>query len=226
MTSSEYNLIVVAHPDDEAIFFSSALLKNSTPARVICVTDGNADGMGEIRMNQFQRSCESLGAEKWSCMKLPDLYESRLDVKTIQNELKKWDAPATVYTHSPVGDYMHPHHQDVSYAVHHYFKEKCSVRSVAYNCFASETNALNGDQFRLKSRILAEIYGSETKRFLNLIPCAQVESFVELDYDEVSEIYLCLSGAKEKLDRSKLSAYLWLADYLEEKAKEPKKRLF
>jgi len=47
-------LLVVAHPDDETIFFGGTMYSLKKRGwKVIVVTDGNADGMGSTRRNQL-----------------------------------------------------------------------------------------------------------------------------------------------------------------------------
>ena len=45
-----YRLLVVAHPDDETIFFAGVIQsKRDLPWHLVCLTDGNADGRGKER---------------------------------------------------------------------------------------------------------------------------------------------------------------------------------
>lgn len=56
--------LVVAHPDDEVMFFSPSLLQFNEllplniPVKVICMTSGDADGMGYIRRQELVRSLQ------------------------------------------------------------------------------------------------------------------------------------------------------------------------
>ena len=226
MPSTQYNLILAAHPDDETIFFSSIILKGDAKTRVLCVTDGNADGQGQKRYAQFEDACRQLGVDDFQFLGFPDIYDRRLNYEELAKSFSNETNLKAVYTHGPTGEYMHPHHQDLSYAVHRFFQGQCDIYVPAYNCFASKVMELSQDEYQLKAKILSEVYGSETRRFLNLIPCTQVETFVALDFSEVDEIYQVLTGRKVKLDRSLLKAYRWLAEYLEIKAQEDGKRLF
>ncbi|KAI5811018.1 putative deacetylase LmbE-like domain-containing protein [Peziza echinospora] len=59
-------LLVIAHPDDEAMFFAPTLL-GLTPAslennvQVLCLSIGDADGIGTVRKDELVASCERLG---------------------------------------------------------------------------------------------------------------------------------------------------------------------
>jgi N-acetylglucosaminylphosphatidylinositol deacetylase len=56
-------LFVIAHPDDESMFFSPTinyLASNACNLHMLCLSTGNADGMGSIRNNELHRACAVL----------------------------------------------------------------------------------------------------------------------------------------------------------------------
>ena len=53
-------LLVIAHPDDESMFFVP-LLRCYPAARVVCLSNGNYDGLGVQRAVELQRACEIIG---------------------------------------------------------------------------------------------------------------------------------------------------------------------
>ena len=225
-SKSGYNLIVAAHPDDETLFFSSLLLDASINKLVVCVTDGNADGHGELRAQQFADTMKYFGIKDYFFGELPDLYDQRLSYEDLAAIFDKLPEPSRVYTHGPIGEYMHPHHQDVSFAVSQYYQDRCPSFGVSYNCYPDDIRQLSREDYQKKARIISEIYGSETNRFLNLIPCSAVEGFTALDPKEVAEIYKLLTGKVNKLNPQLLTKYFWLKDFLEYRATLPGKRLF
>src|SRR5690349_14243249 len=101
-------LVVVAHPDDEALFFSGLVMSKKAYWHIVCVTDGNADGKGESRQTQFQRSCKALGAKHSTCLNLTDQFEVRLDQNRLINALQPFHQYKKVFTHSVLGEYGHP----------------------------------------------------------------------------------------------------------------------
>lgn len=227
MKQPDYNLIVVAHPDDETLFFTSLLLqKKEKPWTVICTTDANADGKGRERRRQFEMAMQKLAVEQFHWLGLPDIYEKRLDLDTLRHQLAALAPPSEVYTHCPLGEYMHPHHQDVSYVVHELWAAQIPVYSVAYNCFPDLRLQLTRDQYRLKCQILSEIYGSETIRFINLLPSTSCEGFVRIAVDEVRAVYRLLTGQLSSLNGIALSHFEWLRYFLEERAAKGSPRLF
>jgi LmbE family N-acetylglucosaminyl deacetylase len=226
MTDKLYNLVIVAHPDDETIYFTAPILKDKThPWRVICITNGNADGNGHSRSKQFEDACIKLGVDNFEQWDYPDIYEERLDVNKIIMELSEFEIPLTVYTHGVIGEYGHPHHQDVSYAVHKVFSKECRVVSVSYNTFPDDILKLTEEEYTLKTEILSKVYHSEINRFANLVPATAIDSYVEVHLKEVEAIYNFLTH-KVELDISCLDKYKWLANHIIETLGSKNKRLF
>lgn len=216
MSKQKYALLVVAHPDDESIFFSGLLMnQRKLPWKVICVTDGNADQMGSKRADQFKNACELLKV-KYEHWDFKDIFEARLNANDIIKRLQVLDLPAAIYTHGILGEYGHPHHQDVSFAVHKVFNKKAKVYSVAYNAYPEKLIKLTNVQYKIKTKILTQIYQSETLRFMNFLPLTPSEGFLSTSISEVSHIYSYLIG-KAELKKSKLKKYLHLYEYLKER---------
>ena len=226
MIDKLYNLIIVAHPDDETIYFTGPLLQNRTyPWKVICVTNGNADGNGLSRQKDFQQACTKLNVESFEHWDYPDVFEQRLDVNKLINDLSKFNCVHLVYTHGVIGEYGHPHHQDVSFAVHKAFCKKTKVFSICHNNYPDEIIKLTKDEFDLKTDILTKIYHNEMNRFLNLVPATTIESFCEVSLQEVEAIYTFLSQ-KGPLDVDLLDKYKWLVNHIKEALATSNKRLF
>jgi hypothetical protein len=143
---------------------------------------------------------------------LPDIYSQRLDLNLIKENLAKLAIPENVYTHGPLGEYGHPHHQDVSYAVNEFYHKKCPVFCIAHNCKSDITIDLTSKEFNLKSKILSEIYFSETERFINFVPSASTECFSKIQLRESKEIYNVMAKNK-KLNPNNLKKYLWMKKY-------------
>jgi len=71
-------LLVIAHPDDESLFFAPTLIsllshkhagdiaKSGPYAEVysLCLSTGNADGLGKIRQQEMAHALDMLGIEK------------------------------------------------------------------------------------------------------------------------------------------------------------------
>lgn len=214
----KFNLIVVAHPDDETLFFGGLMLADRRyDWRVVCATDGNADGLGAERHDQFARACRIFGVRHLDFFDLPDRYDVRLSQNEMHDCLKRYcgrEVPQAVFTHGPLGEYGHPHHQDVSLAVHEVFAErsrKSDVWGVAYNCAPDRIVELSNEQFKKKANVLAKVYFGETSRFIQHLPATSVEAFAQFKLREVQTLHQFFVGALEK---PKLDKYRWFQPYL------------
>jgi LmbE family N-acetylglucosaminyl deacetylase len=212
--TTNYDLIVVAHPDDETIFFGGLLqTKRPRPVKIVCVTDGNADGLKKKRFAQFAAATARLGVKDVAYFNLPDIYDQRLSQEVLISLLRSLARPERIFTHGIIGEYGHPHHQDVSHAVHLAFQGHRQHYSVAYNCFAELLVSLSSKTYAKKCQILSEIYGSETIRFNRFLPATFVEGFVRVKTAEVIALYNFLTSGKAP-HPSDLRVYKWYWSYL------------
>ncbi|KAF1345833.1 putative deacetylase LmbE-like domain-containing protein [Delphinella strobiligena] len=58
--------LLIAHPDDEAMFFAPTVLSLTRPeygnhVKILCLSSGNADGLGEVRRKELVKSGALLG---------------------------------------------------------------------------------------------------------------------------------------------------------------------
>ncbi|KAK5948348.1 N-acetylglucosaminyl-phosphatidylinositol de-N-acetylase [Knufia fluminis] len=59
-------VLLIAHPDDESMFFAPTLLRLADPTlgnhvKVICLSTGNADGLGDTRKKELEAAAVKLG---------------------------------------------------------------------------------------------------------------------------------------------------------------------
>lgn len=62
-------VLLIAHPDDEAMFFAPTLLALTDPAlgnhvKILCLSSGDGDGLGETRKKELAKSGMLLGLQK------------------------------------------------------------------------------------------------------------------------------------------------------------------
>ncbi|CAJ0916833.1 14228_t:CDS:2 [Entrophospora sp. SA101] len=59
-------LLLISHPDDECMFFGPTLLnlKSKNDIIVLCLSNGNQAGIGEIRTKELEESCLTLGIKR------------------------------------------------------------------------------------------------------------------------------------------------------------------
>lgn len=98
-------LLLIAHPDDEAMFFSPALTRLAAPELgntviILCLSSGDADGLGEVRRKELVESALMLGVREREHVvvlddeKLQDGMDEAWDAKYIATILTKFFAPA------------------------------------------------------------------------------------------------------------------------------------
>ena len=157
-------MIVVAHPDDEAIFFFSTireLRQEGFSVRVVCVTGdfGNAV-ITTTRLNEFYDSCRRLGVQGQT-LRLEDRRGGSLCLASLLAGLRACtlDSFDRVYTHGPWGDYGHLHHAGVCHAVHEVFGE--GVFSLAGPLGSQSGHVLSEAEYRAKLEHLATSYPSQ-----------------------------------------------------------------
>ncbi|KAJ3161847.1 hypothetical protein HDU88_007186 [Geranomyces variabilis] len=73
-------LLVIAHPDDECMFFAPTILQlvaAGAEVGVLCLSQGNADGLGTVRRKELTESCKALGihAAKVHCLDHAELQD-------------------------------------------------------------------------------------------------------------------------------------------------------
>ena len=60
-------LLVIAHPDDEAMFFSPLLCAaraNNCWVSILCLSDGGYDGLGSVRRTELLKSADCYGVSR------------------------------------------------------------------------------------------------------------------------------------------------------------------
>ncbi|KAI6795108.1 chitin synthase export chaperone [Hortaea werneckii] len=104
-------VFLIAHPDDEAMFFAPVLQWLSKPelgnqVLILCLSSGDADGLGHLRKDELAKSAVLLGVRTSEHVvvvedeKLPDSMETKWDPKLIASILTRYFAPKMMSTPS------------------------------------------------------------------------------------------------------------------------------
>ncbi|KAH9847425.1 N-acetylglucosaminylphosphatidylinositoldeacety la se [Lenzites betulinus] len=119
-------LLLTAHPDDECMFFAPTLLAllgtaahdNEPKLYSLCLSVGNADGLGDVRRHELERSLDILGVEngrRWVVDRpdLQDNFTAEWDPKTVSDVLRSYvleNHISTILTFDHQGISSHPNH--------------------------------------------------------------------------------------------------------------------
>jgi N-acetylglucosaminylphosphatidylinositol deacetylase len=79
-------LLVIAHPDDEAMFFTPLLLRLKELQcfiTILCLSSGNAYGEGEVRSKELIASASIFGIETQSVVVLVRDFMVRIQFRNI-----------------------------------------------------------------------------------------------------------------------------------------------
>ncbi|ETS84019.1 hypothetical protein PFICI_05895 [Pestalotiopsis fici W106-1] len=104
--------LLIAHPDDEAMFFSPTVLALTRPetgnhVKILCLSTGNADGLGETRKKELVKSAMLLGVRQEDDVfvidspDFPDSMTTHWDHQKISTLLSRAFAPYLLRPNSP-----------------------------------------------------------------------------------------------------------------------------
>lgn len=121
-------LLVIAHPDDESMFFAPTLLYLTSKGHnvhILCLSTGNADGKGVVRQSEFYGACAILMVpfQQVKILDNPDLqdgfnnqWDRRLIATIVEEEVKTWGIDSLI-TFDKFGVSGHPNHCSVHHGI-------------------------------------------------------------------------------------------------------------
>ncbi|XP_078427979.1 uncharacterized protein LOC144700448 [Wolffia australiana] len=127
-------LFVIAHPDDESMFFSPSiisLISKGWNPHVLCISAGNAEDKGSLRKEELYRACAVLRIPSQQIIildhpKLQDGFDQKWDhglLATLIGEQMTILGIGTVITFDEFGISGHPNHRDVRLGLRKYLCE-------------------------------------------------------------------------------------------------------
>lgn len=170
--------VVVAHPDDETIFFGGTIRRLAASGwgvDVVCVVGAwTSSHVTAIRRAEFHRACWMLRARgrHLSALDLP----GELDPDDLLTQLARvtWAQYDCLLTHGVFGDYGHPHHARVAAEVHRTGRPVLSLagpfRPIVSTTLSEEELAIKRGvaQSAYRSQPFAAEWCSRTERFTNV----------------------------------------------------------
>lgn len=127
-------LLVVAHPDDEVMFFGPTLcsiLEHKIPIKVLCLSNGNADSLGKIREKEFSKSLLNLGISNFTIIDDHELADGfhLWDPALISSYLDTYISSCnTILTFDSFGISGHPNHISLFHGVKLFLKTNPKIQ--------------------------------------------------------------------------------------------------
>jgi len=139
------SLIVTAHPDDESMFFVPTIvtLRSSGEVFLLCLSPGNATGLGEIRKRELEKACEILKIKQFALIDRPELqdgpqlYWDPQLIASIVEEFSSRHDIHELYTFDGYGISGHPNHISVYKGIRTLVEHGSSLQ-----CYILESTAL------------------------------------------------------------------------------------
>jgi len=185
MRSHDKKLLIIAHPDDEIIFFAQILLPNPQDFHIVLVTDGNGDGQGIKRLEDFKKVMQAIKVSSFESWSFPDVFDQKISQIQFNEKLRETchviGAPSHVYTHGPLGEYGHPHHIQVCELVHR-FSWESEVKIYhpdELGLIPQESIIMDELSWELAVAIMTNEYASEYVRFFNLLPIKRARAYIQ-----------------------------------------------
>ena len=146
-------IMIVSHPDDEALFGGAELLTHSDEYKVVVVDECH----NEVRKKELKNSMKFIGIkeyEHWTGYKGgEDYYREKLiyELLRVLRERKY----TKIVTHNKQGEYGHPRHRALHDVLNH-------LRPELLWCFDKNHDIRLPQDLLLKKRDLLKVYGSQT----------------------------------------------------------------
>ncbi|KNC99900.1 uncharacterized protein SPPG_05272 [Spizellomyces punctatus DAOM BR117] len=125
LRTAQRPLLVVAHPDDECLFFSPTMNALGGVKGILVLSTGNNYGIGDTRRRELMGSCRELGVDEQHCtvLDLPDIQDNPREwwpadrvLEIVTEHVKKTNADVIV-TFDSGGTSGHLNHRSVHRAL-------------------------------------------------------------------------------------------------------------
>ena len=115
--------LIIAHPDDEVMFFAPALIELGKPQNrnnisVTCFSTGNAEGLGPVRSLELERSLEIMGIHQVELLDDESRFKDSMDIIWHAEDIVEFIHPETtvILTFDDGGVSNHPNHRSLYHA--------------------------------------------------------------------------------------------------------------
>ena len=126
-------LLIIAHPDDEIMFWTPTikfLLSKNIELKILCLSNGNYDGLGEKREIEFDNVSRELNLSSNVILNIPELqdnikmkWDPKKVAEVIDDFLKNNNDVKTIITFDNNGVTKHPNHISCFEGLMYYLNE-------------------------------------------------------------------------------------------------------
>ncbi|KAI5479448.1 N-acetylglucosaminylphosphatidylinositol deacetylase [Pseudohyphozyma bogoriensis] len=169
-------LWVIAHPDDEAFFFTPTILKllaqPDVQGSLLCLSRGDYDGLGALRVDELGASVHELGLDgsRWEALDHPDLldgpdsvWDPTLIQRFVREYAEKWSADAII-TFDAYGVSGHANHGAIPKALTSISAPQLPIYSIRSTSLLQKYTSLLSLPYALLHRSLSS---TPTSLFIN-----------------------------------------------------------
>ena len=207
-------LLIIAHPDDEIMFWTptiKAFIGNNIKMKILCLSNGNYDGLGEIREKEFDNVSRALNFPDNQILNIPELQDNikqkwnpSIVSEQIEEFLKENQDVKTILTFDKNGVTKHPNHISCYDGLNYYLKyHKYDCKNKGIKVFT-----LDSFHFALQYSILAPFlsvvfksYGYFTMTFFSSYKWM---SIYESQFNLLRKAHVVMSGYSFANSYSKL----------------------
>lgn len=100
VTKNDFIVVVIAHPDDETMFFSPLLIylhQFGVEVHLLCLSTGNADGVGSLRVKELYKAALFFGIQSENV----DVIDSTLFIDGMKSIWPVDDIAGVINEHIP-----------------------------------------------------------------------------------------------------------------------------
>ena len=136
-------LLLIAHPDDEIMFWTPTiklLLSYNITLKILCLSNGNYNGLGELREEEFDNVSSELNLFDNKILNIPELqdnitmfWEPGVVAEQIEGFLRRNNDIKTIITFDYNGVTKHPNHISCYNGLRFYLeqnKEECKNKNL------------------------------------------------------------------------------------------------
>ena len=125
-------LLIIAHPDDEIMFWTptiKSLISYNIPMKILCLSNGNYDGLGVLREKEFNNVSRALNFTDNKILNIPELqdnikkyWDPIVVSRQIEEFLNNNPDIKTILTFDQNGVTKHPNHISCFNGLKYYLK--------------------------------------------------------------------------------------------------------